>query len=77
MNRKIKLPPSHSTLSPIAAEGRKAQGGEEKIINLLIHDYLKLKIMTKLKLSPSHSTLSPIAAEGRTAKVGRKKLKIY
>ena len=47
MNRKIKLPPSHSTLSPIAAEGRKTQGGAEKIINLLIHDYLKLKIMTK------------------------------
>ena len=32
MNRKIKLPPSHSTLSPIAAEGRKAQGGAEKIV---------------------------------------------
>ena len=27
MNRKIKLPPSHSTLSPIAAEGRKAKVG--------------------------------------------------
>ena len=36
MNRKIKLPPSHSTLSAIAAEGRKAQGGEE---------YRKSKIM--------------------------------
>ena len=30
MNRKIKLPPSHSTLSPIAAEGRKAKVGRNK-----------------------------------------------
>ena len=30
MNRKIKLPPSHSTLSPIAAEGRKAKVGRKK-----------------------------------------------
>ena len=29
---KKKLSPSHSTLSPIAAEGRKAQGGAEKIV---------------------------------------------
>ncbi len=26
---KFIVPPSHSTLSPIAAEGRKAQGGAE------------------------------------------------
>ena len=26
---KLKLSPSHSTLSPIAAEGRKTQGGAE------------------------------------------------
>ena len=31
MNRKIKLPPSHSTLSPIAAEGRKAKVGRGKL----------------------------------------------
>ncbi|MDD5979442.1 MAG: hypothetical protein PUC31_09800 [Bacteroidales bacterium] len=55
MNRKIKLPPSHSTLSPIAAEGRKTQGGAEKIINLLIHDYLKLKIMTKKNETRCHT----------------------
>ena len=31
MNRKIKLPPSHSTLSPIAAEGRTAKVGQKKL----------------------------------------------
>ena len=31
MNRKIKLPPSHSTLSPIAAEGRTAKVGRSKL----------------------------------------------
>ena len=31
MNRKIKLPPSHSTLSPIAAEGKKAKVGRKKL----------------------------------------------
>ena len=56
--------PSHSPLSPIAAEGRKAQGGAEKIIHLLIHDYLKLKIMTKkMKLVATLAT-SLIAAAG-------------
>ena len=29
---KKKLSPSHSKLSPIAAEGRKTQGGAEKIM---------------------------------------------
>ncbi len=28
---KLKLSPSHSTLSPIAAEGRKAKVGREKL----------------------------------------------
>ena len=32
MNRKIKLPPSHSTLSPIAAEGRKAKVGRKNSV---------------------------------------------
>ena len=74
MNRKIKLPPSHSTLSPIAAEGRKTQGGAEKIINLLIHDYLKLKIMTKkMKLVATLATLLIAAAGVMTFEACNKK----
>ena len=47
MNRKIKLPPFAQHIKPHRCGGENSQGGAEKIINLLIHDYLKLKIMTK------------------------------
>ena len=71
---KIETIPFAQHIKPHRCGGENSQGGAEKIINLLIHDYLKLKIMTKkMKLVATLATLLIAAAGVMTFEACNKK----